>query len=59
MAVVFFSVPNNDENSTVVFQRKPAVVFMAGLLSLLCGAGIFGKIWSACWQNEIQYTDEE
>jgi hypothetical protein len=29
-----------------------------GLLNLLCGAGIFGKIWSACGQYEIQYTME-
>ena len=27
-----------------------------GLLNLLRGAGNFGKIWSACRQHEIQYT---
>jgi len=26
-------------------------------INLLCGAGNFGKIWSACGQHEIQYTD--
>jgi hypothetical protein len=25
-----------------------------GLLNLLCGAGNFSKIWSACSQHEIQ-----
>jgi len=28
-----------------------------GLLNLLCGVGSFGKIWSACSQYEIQYTE--
>jgi hypothetical protein len=28
-----------------------------GLLSFLCGAGNFGKIWSACGKHEIQYTE--
>jgi len=26
-------------------------------LSHLCGAGNFGKLWSACGQREIQYTE--
>jgi hypothetical protein len=26
------------------------------LFNLLCGAGNFSKIWSACQQHEIQYT---
>jgi hypothetical protein len=26
-------------------------------LSPLCGAGNFGKIWSACGQREIQYAE--
>jgi len=26
-------------------------------LSPLCGAGNFGKLWSACGQREIQYTE--
>jgi hypothetical protein len=28
----------------------------SALLNLLCGAGNFGQIWSACGQHEIQYT---
>jgi hypothetical protein len=28
-----------------------------GPLSLLCNAGNFGKIWSACGQREIQQTE--
>jgi hypothetical protein len=31
----------------------------AGPLTLLCGAGNFGKIWSACRQHEIQYTERK
>jgi hypothetical protein len=27
-----------------------------GQVNLLCGAGNFGKIWSACGQREIQFT---
>ena len=27
------------------------------LLNLVCGAGSVGKIWSACGQHEMQYTD--
>jgi hypothetical protein len=29
----------------------------SGLLNLLCGAGNFSKIWSACRQHEIQHTE--
>ena len=28
-----------------------------GSLNLLCGAGNFGKIWSACGQREIHHTE--
>jgi hypothetical protein len=28
---------------------------IAGLLSFLCGAGNFGKFWSACERQEIQF----
>jgi hypothetical protein len=28
-----------------------------GPLNILCGAGNLGKIWSACVQHEIQYTE--
>jgi len=28
-----------------------------GPLTLLCGAGNFSKIWSACGQHEIQHTE--
>jgi hypothetical protein len=35
------------------FKKK---FFKSGLLSLLCGAGNFGKIWSACQQHDIQRT---
>jgi len=27
------------------------------LFTVLCGAGNFGKIWSRCRQNGIQYTE--
>jgi hypothetical protein len=27
------------------------------LLDLICGIGNFGKIWCACQQHEIQYTE--
>jgi len=36
---------NDDDHRTVEFlNRKPAVVLMAGLFSLLCGTGNVGKI---------------
>jgi len=36
------------------FPKKK--VFKSGLLSLLCGAGNFGKIWCACEQRDVQRT---
>jgi hypothetical protein len=30
-----------------------------GLLNLFCGSDNFSKIWSACGQDEIQYTEKE
>jgi hypothetical protein len=32
---------------------------VTGLVSLLCGAGNFGNIWSACRQHKIHYTELE
>jgi hypothetical protein len=31
--------------------------YMSGVLNLLWGAAIFGKIWSACGRHKIQYTE--
>jgi hypothetical protein len=37
-------------------RRRPSAS-QSGLLIRLCGAGNFENVWSACGQNEIQYTE--
>jgi len=34
-----------------------SLCFKSGPLDLSCGTANFGKIWSACEQHEIQYTE--
>jgi hypothetical protein len=34
-----------------------AVWHKPGLINLLCGEDNFGKVWSACRQYDIQYTE--
>jgi hypothetical protein len=35
---------------------RTGITVRAGMLELLCGVGKFSKIWSACRQHEVQYT---
>jgi hypothetical protein len=36
---------------------SPPQFCLSGLVNLLSGAGKYGKIWSACRQHEIKYTE--
>jgi hypothetical protein len=65
----FVHTPNNIRNFTNWEEWQVADVvggglqayfkgaFAPGPLNLLCGAGNFGKIWSACGQRKIQHTE--
>jgi hypothetical protein len=39
-------------------KAYPKGALAPGPFNLLCGAGNFGKTWSACGQHEIQYTEQ-
>ena len=45
---------NNNNNNNQLFIH---LNLRPGVLSLVCGAGKFDKIWCAYGQREIQYTE--
>ena len=50
-------VPRPGNNAPLAARNTDHVSSIARLLSLVCGAGEWGKICSACDQEAIQYTD--
>jgi hypothetical protein len=39
------------------FISVDATPYKTGLINILCSAENFGKVWSACGKDEIQYTE--
>jgi hypothetical protein len=50
-------VPRPGNNAPLAARNTDHVSSIARLLSLVCGAGEWGKICCACDQDAIQYTE--